>query len=198
VYVIHLKMKMKRKLISFLFVLLVGGSVAYAQRFAIHNNLVFDLAGSFSAGVELPLSKNSSVEAYGSIRPWKRGENHVHKHWMTEAQYRYWPCQVMNGFFFGPYMHAAQFNIGRSTLPFDLLRGLKKNRYEGWLLGGGIGVGYEYALAKHWNVGAELGCGYTYIKYKKYECEVCSPKKEDDSYHYVGISKLALSLIYVF
>lgn len=188
----------KGKLLSFLLMLFVGIPASYAQHFAIHNNLVFDLAGALSLGVEVPLSKKSSVEAYGSMRPWKRGAVTVHKHWMAEAQYRYWPCQVMNGFFFGPYVHGAQFNFGNSTLPFGLLRGLKDNRYEGWLIGGGIGVGYEYALAKHWNVGVEVGAGYTYIKYKKYECEVCAPRKADKSYHYVGISKLALNIIYVF
>ena len=78
------------------------------------------------------------------------------------------------------------------------LKGLKPNRYEGWLVGGGIGIGYEYALAKHWNLGADLGVGYTYIDYKKYDCEVCGTLKDNDDYHYVGISKLGLSLIYVF
>ncbi len=189
---------MKKNLISFFFVLLLSGSAAHAQRFAISNNLVFDLAGALSAGVEVPFSKKSSFAAYGSLRPWKRGTDHVHKHWIVETQYRYYTCQVMNGFFFGPYAHGGQFNLANSTLPFNLLSGLKSSRYEGWLLGCGFGVGYEYALAKHWNLGAEVGCGYTYINYRKYECEVCGPEKEDDNYHYFGLSKLALSIIYVF
>lgn len=104
----------------------------------------------------------------------------------------------MNGFFFGPYVHGGEFNLGNRDLCFGLLKGLKPTRYEGWLLGGGIGCGYEYPLAKHWNIGAEAGIGYTYIKYKKYNCEVCGSLKDDDKYHYVGLSRLGLSLIYVF
>lgn len=188
----------KTKNILFLFLLVMGTSSTYAQHLAISNNVLFDLAGALSAGVELPTPQNSSIEIYGSIRPWKRGDESVHKHWLAQAQYRIWPCQVMNGFFFGPYVHGGEFNLGNHELCLGLLKGLKPERYEGWLFGGGIGAGYEYPLAKHWNIGAEAGIGYTYIKYKKYNCEVCGSLKDDDEYHYIGLSKLGLSIIYVF
>lgn len=176
----------------------IGNLSSYGQHIAINNNAVFDAVGALSAGVEIPFSKKTSLEAYGSIRPWKRSEESVHKHWLVQAQFRIWPCQVMNGFFLGPYVHAGEFNFGNKELPFGLLKGLKPYRYEGWLAGAGIGAGYEYAIAKHWNIGAEAGIGYTYIDYKKYNCEVCGSLKDDGVYHYVGISRLGLSLIYVF
>ncbi len=188
----------KKKKILLLILLITGSLSSHAQHIAINNNLLFDILGTFSAGVEIPFGKSSSFEAYGSIRPWKRGNESVHKHWTVQGQYRYWPCQVMNGLFFGPYAHGGQFNIGNSDLPFGLLKGLGENRYEGWFIGGGIGVGYEYALAKHWNIGAEIGAGYTYFNYKKYQCEICGAMKDNDKYHYIGISRLGLSIIYVF
>lgn len=186
----------KKTIILSLFLICMG--TTRAQHLAISNNLLFDAAGALSAGVEMPLSKSTSIEAYGSVRPWKRGDYSVHKHWTVQTQFRIWPCQVMNGFFFGPYVHAAEFNIGNHDIAFGLLNGLKPNRYEGWLIGGGLGCGYEYAIAKHWNIGAEAGIGYTYINNKKYDCEKCGRMKDDDVYHYVGLSRLALSLIYVF
>jgi hypothetical protein len=189
---------MLKKTTLFLFFSFFIGTFSYAQHIAVSNNLLFDVAGAFSAGVEIPLSSMTSIEAYGSIRPWKRQDDNVHKHWLVQAQYRIWPCQVMNGFFFGPYAHFGEYNLGNQTVLFGLLEGLKPNRYEGWLAGAGIGIGYEYALAKHWNVGAEIGAGYTFIKYKKYNCEICGTEKDDDVYHYLGISRLGLSLIYVF
>ncbi len=190
-------MFLKRVLLLLLFPI-IGGIAANAQHIAINNNLLFDVMGALSAGVELPTSKSTSVELYGSIRPWKRGDVSVHKHWTAQGQFRIWPCQVMNGFFFGPYAHGGQFNFGNETLPFKVLKGLGENRYEGWFVGGGLGIGYEYPLAKHWNLGAEIGAGYTYIEYKKYDCEVCAAQKENDKYHYIGISRLGLSIIYVF
>jgi hypothetical protein len=190
-------MRIKTNILILLMVI-VGNLSTSAQHIAISNNLLFDVAGAFSAGVEIPVLDSNTLEVYGSLRPWKRGEDRVHKHWTVQTQFRFWPCQVMNGFFWGPYAHGGQFNIANKDLVFGLLNGLKPNRYEGWFAGGGIGVGYEYALAKHWNVGAEIGAGYTYIKYKKYACEVCGTLKDDATYNYIGISKLGLSIIYVF
>jgi len=171
---------------------------SYAQHFAVSNNALFDAAGAISAGIEVPCSNAASIELYGSFRPWKREERQGHKHWLAQAQYRLWPCQVMNGFFWGPYVHGGEFNLSNHDLCFGLLKGLKPNRYEGWLVGGGIGAGYEYALAKHWNLGAEIGAGYTYIRYKKYDCEVCGTEKGAETYNYFGVNRLGLSIIYVF
>lgn len=187
----------KNTIITALLLAITGSLQTRAQHIAISNNVLFDMAGALSAGVEIPHLDSNSIEIYGSIRPWKRGEQRVHKHWTVQGQYRLWPCQVMNGFFWGPYAHGGEFNIANETV-LGLLKGLKPNRYEGWFVGGGIGAGYELALAKHWNAGAEIGAGYTYIDYKKYACEKCGVKKDDGVYHYVGISRLGLSIIYVF
>ena len=179
----------------FLFVL---GTKTKAQHIGIENNVLFDAAGALSAGMEIPFSKASSLEVYASIRPWKRGDISVHKHWLVQSQYRLWPCQVMNGFFYGPYVHAGEFNLGNQDVCLGLLKGLKPDRYEGCLAGGGLGIGYEYAIAKHWNIGAEIGAGYTYIKYKRFGCEVCGRVKDDATYHYWGLSRLGVSVTYVF
>jgi hypothetical protein len=173
-------------------------TTTHAQRLALNNNLVFDVAGAFSAGVEVRTSQMSSIELYGSLRPWKRGTEKVHKHWTLQAQYRLWPCQVMNGFFWGPYIHGGQFNLANQSVLFGLLKGLEPYRYEGWFVGGGIGIGYQYAIARHWNLGAEIGVGYTYVDYGKYNCEVCGIEKDRGKYHYIGPSRLGLSIIYVF
>ena len=187
----------KRTLITYLFVVFAWTLPIQAQHIALNNNLLFDAAGALSAGVEISLTPSASLEAYGSIRPWKRSEESVHKHWLVQAQYRVWPCQVMNGWFFGPYVHAGEFNLGNHDLCLGLLNGLKPDRYEGWLAGAGIGAGYEYALAKHWNIGAEIGLGYTYIDYGRYECQRCGVEKENDVFHYVGPSRLGVSISYV-
>ena len=189
---------MTKKKVLFVLLLLAEVTSTHAQHIAINNNVLFDMMGALSAGVELPCSKASSIEMYGSIRPWKRGNVTVHKHWLAEAQYRIWPCQVMNGFFYGPYIYGGEFNLGGQAILFTLLKGLKQRRYEGWLAGAGIGAGYEYALAKHWNVGAEIGIGYTFINYKKADCEECGTYFGYDNYNYIGISKLGLTISYVF
>ena len=191
-------MKLKFVILILPLLLCAAAFRAEGQHIAVNNNLLFDIGGALSAGVELPLTGTTSLEAYGSIRPWKRTETSVHKHWLLQAQYRMWTCQVMNGFFFGPYIHAGEFNIGNHDLVFGMLNSLKPYRYEGWLAGLGIGAGYEYAIARHWNIGAEAGVGYTFIDYRKYNCEVCGGLKGSGFYHYLGLSRLGVSLIYLF
>ena len=190
---------MLKKTTLLLFFSFFIGTFSYAQHIAVSNNLLFDLAGAFSAGVEIPLSNRTSVEAYGSIRPWKRSDDNVHKHWLVQAQYRIWPCQVMNGFFFGPYAHFGEYNLGNQTVLFGLLNGLKPYRYEGWLAGAGIGIGYEYALAKHWNMEFEIGAGAIYSISDSFECDVCNRPKDTGVKHLrPAITKAALSIVYVF
>lgn len=67
------------------------------------------------------------------------------------------------------------------------------------MLGAGIAYGYTWALSKHWNLEAEIGLGYVFSKYDQYECEKCGEKVKDNKTHnYVGPTKAALNLVYVF
>lgn len=80
-----------------------------------------------------------------------------------------------------------------------LISKLKDYRYEGWFIGAGVAYGYAWALSKHWNLEAELGVGYIYSKADKFNCAQCGDKLEDDKAHnYVGPTKAALNLVYVF
>jgi len=181
-------------LVLFLLISLTGN----AQDFALHNNVAFDVMGDLSLGTEIALKPRTTVELYGALRPWQSSGDKRNEHWLVQGQYRFYTCQKYNGFYWGPYMHAGEFNMADASLPFGLLKGLKTSRYEGWLMGGGLGIGYEYILSKHWNVGAEIGAGYTYIHYKKFDCGVCGSLDKKSDYHYVGISKFGLNLIYLF
>lgn len=76
---------------------------------------------------------------------------------------------------------------------------LKNYRYEGWMAGVGVGYGYQWLLSRHWSLEAEIGVGYVYSRADKFECATCGEKLEDNEpHHYVGPTKVALSLIYAF
>lgn len=189
--------RMRRILLAAIFMLCCGLN-ANSQQMAIHNNLLFDLSGDLSMGMEFALKPRTTVEVYGTIRPWKESESSVNKHWAVQAQYRLWTCQKFNGFYWGPYMHAGEYNLSNASLPFGLLKGLKSHRYEGWMIGGGIGCGYQYAVSTHWNIGAELGLGYTYFRSKKFNCGTCSTYYGYDNYNYWLFSKGSVYISYIF
>lgn len=169
-----------------------------AQQVALHNNILYDIGKALSLGTEVAVGKHSTLELYGSIRPWKETTNEINKHWLAQLQYRYYTCQKYNGFYFGPYVHGGEFNVENATFPFGALKCLNGARYEGWLAGAGIGVGYEFVITKHLNLGLEVGGGYTRIDYKQFDCGVCGNLSKEDHLDYWGISKLGANIIFLF
>ncbi len=98
----------------------------------------------------------------------------------------------------------GQYNIGNIDLgDFKFLgtnlAGLKDHRYQGWFAGAGIAYGYSWILGRHWNLEAELGIGWIHTRFDKYPCTKCGTKIYSDRVHnYVGPTKLALNLVYIF
>lgn len=189
---------MKAKLIVSL--LLLGfTNLVNAQNVAIKTNLLSDMNGALNAGVEYAFSHKTTLELSGSLRPWGRTERYVNRYWLLQPEFRYWPCQKFNGSVWGVFINGAQFNVGGKKVPFGLFPWLKDHRYVGWLAGGGISYGYQLMLHRHWNLEASVGVGYEYINYKKYQCPVvCSRLVEKGDYHYFGLNKLSVSMVYLF
>jgi len=103
-----------------------------------------------------------------------------------------------DGWFWGIHAMGGQYNIGGVKLPFGMWKSLRNHRYEGWYVGGGITGGYQWKLGKHWNLEASLGVGYLYTKYEKFKCGACGEKLKSNHRNYVGATKAALSLVYLF
>ena len=171
---------------------------AFAQKIAINLNALPAVDGAFSGGVAYALANKYTIELTGSVRPWERDGNYVNRYWVLQPEVKYWTCQKFNGIFWGAYVNGAQFNVGGKKLPFGIFTKLKENRYEGWLTGAGISFGYHWMLNDHWNIETSIGAGYEFIRYKQYGCEKCAKLKDKGNYNYVGPSKAAVSLVYLF
>ena len=87
------------------------------------------------------------------------------------------------------------------VLQFDgrvtLVDNMEKYRYEGDLWGGGISYGYQWPLSTHWSIEAVIGAGYARLNHDKYVCENCGEWIKKDSKDYFGVTKAAISIIYV-
>lgn len=184
----------------FLFLLLLGVYLnGYSQNIAIRVNALPAIDGALGGGISYAIGAKSTMELTGSLRPWKRREDYVNRYWLLQPEYKYWTCQKYNGTFWGVYLNGAQFNIGGKKLPFGIFPRLKEHRYEGWLVGGGISYGYQWMLNSHWNVEASLGIGYEFIRYKQYNCvKKCAGLRNKGKHHYIGPTKTAISLVYLF
>lgn len=189
---------------------LFGSSKIAAQEVALKTNLLYDATTTPNLGLEVSLGKRSSMQVFYGLNPWSfnsdtKGEQKV-KHWSVMPEYRWWTCSVMNGFFVGVHAMGGQFNAGNVNLPIpgtffsgdNLQQMVKDSRVEGSFVGGGVTAGYQWILSRHWNLEAEVGVGYNHVRYDQYPCSECAKKLKDGSTNYVGMTKLGLSLMYVF
>ncbi len=169
-----------------------------AQNLALKTNLLYCASATPNLGLEASFAIKHSVQLFYGFNPWKFSEGQSIRHWCLQPEYRYWFCESFNGWFVGVHLMGGEFNVGDVDLPLNIFQDLKDHRYEGWYAGGGVSVGYQWVLSRHWNFEASIGIGYDYIKYDKYKCGVCGEKVKSSASHYVGPTKAALSFLYIF
>ena len=169
---------------------------------AIKTNVIPDALLSPNLGVEVGLAPHWSLDLTGEVNFWSVNK-HLWKHWLFQPEARYWFCDRFAGHFLGVHAIGGQYNFGKLHNNITFLGSKFKNltdyRYQGWAAGAGIAYGYAWAFAKHWNLEAEIGIGWMYTRYDKFKCNNCSKRLVKDKPHnYVGPTKVALNLEYIF
>lgn len=177
--------------IMFLFVTLT----ASAQKVAVKTNLLYDVTTTLNLGAEFRLAPKWTLDVSGNYNPFHFKNDKKMKHWLVQPEARYWLCEAFNGHFFALHALGGQFNVAGMDL--GIFPSFKNNRYQGWMVGAGIGYGYQFVLGKHWNLGFEIGAGWIHADYDKYECPHCGEWKGSDKKDYFGVTKAAVSLIYI-
>lgn len=169
-----------------------------AQNVAVKSNSAYwGAAASPNASLELSLGKRTTLELGGGFNFWNIYENKTAKHWLVQPELRYWFCESFNGHFVGIHSHGSRFNVGGWDIPPGRLKSFKDHRYEGYLYGGGLSYGYQWMLSPRWNFELSLGGGYARIHYNKYPCITCGSKEDEGDYNYLGITKAAVSLVFM-
>ncbi|MDE6769689.1 MAG: DUF3575 domain-containing protein [Muribaculaceae bacterium] len=194
---------MKLKYLALLTLLFGAGLGASAQKAALKTNLLSDAALNPNIGVEIGLAPRWTLDVSGQLNLWTVGNGHKWRHWLVQPEARYWFCQRFAGHFLGVHALGGQYNLGKLDLPFKFLgtdfRNLKDRRYEGWGVGAGVAYGYAWPVSRHWNIEAEFGFGWIWTKNDAYPCAECGTRLLKGKVHnYVGPTKLALNLEYVF
>lgn len=193
---------MKRRLL-----LIFAGFIACAglsaQKVVVKTNLLYDATTTLNLGVELGFAPKWTIDVSGNWNPWTFSDNRKWKHWAIQPEARYWFCERFNGHFLGAHLLGGVYNFSNLDMDFKLFGtdfgSLKDHRYEGWMVGAGLAYGYHWMLSRRWSLEGVIGVGYVYTRASKYECPTCGEQFEDDKpHHYIGPTKAALNLIYVF
>lgn len=170
-----------------------------AQGVAVKTNLIADATTTMNLAVEIGIARKSSLDISVNYNPWEFSDHKQFKLLMVQPEYRYWFCENFLGSFVGLHIHGGIFNIANVKAPFGAWKELRTGRYEGEFIGLGLSYGYQWVLARHWNLEANIGGGYAYINYDRYQCGECGKRIEKGKNdHYFGITKAAISIMYVF
>lgn len=184
----------------FLFILVLSASCnfCFSQNWGVKTNIVHWAAGiTPNIGVEFALNRKYTLEIGGGYNHFNFEDNKKAHHWLVQPELRYWTCEAFNGHFFGVHALAGEYNIGGVDIPLGRLKKFKDHRYEGFAYGGGLSYGHQWMIAPKWNFELSLGAGYAYLTYDKYPCIKCGSKLESNDKHYLGVTKAAVSLIYL-
>lgn len=187
--------------LAVVFLLTLGVQNVGAQQVALKTNLLYDAITTPNIGMEIGTGKKTTFQVFYGLNPWKFGHGEDQKfvkHWVVNPEFRYWFCHRFNGSFVGIHAFGGQYNAYGIKPPFGWWDELEKYRHEGWYVGGGVAYGYQWILSRHWNFEASIGLGAAYIYYNKYRCEECGPKIGEADKLYIGPTKLALSILYMF
>ncbi len=160
---------------------------ANAQEVALKTNGLYWATTTPNLGLEMAFSQKWTLDISGGYNPWTFSDDKKMRFWLVQPEVRYWLCEKFEGHFVGVHFHGAQF-----------FGGFKEKRYDGYLAGGGITYGYDWILSPHWNLEAAVGIGYARLWYKespRIPCAKCSVRERKD---YFGVTKAAISIVYVF
>lgn len=200
---------MKTRLVLSLMLLITGFFSLNAQEVAVKTNLIYDATSTPNIGVEIGIRNKNTVQLIYGLNPWTFHSSHGDykaMHWVAMPELRWWFCSKFNGHFLGIHLMGGQFNAANIDIPLpgfffkgeNLRESVRDFRCQGWYAGGGLTYGYQWMLSQHWNVEAEIGLGYAHGWYGKYPCYECGAKVASCNSDYAGITKLGVSLLYIF
>ena len=207
-----MNVRIRTILVTAALAILAAGSLRAQDRFAVKTNLLHDAAGSVNLGVEAGIAPKWTVQLAGSFNDWKTGDRWLN-HMLVSPEARYWFCERFAGTFVSVHGHAGTATLGRF---WDFSRYYSKfpnldtfMLKDATVLGLGVGIGHAFVLGRHWNLEMELGLGYMYAKGDEYELSVKAdgahylpdnaiPVLEGSVFDYLGPTKVAVSIVYLF
>ena len=194
---------MRRKILVSFVVSIMSAALSAAQDYGVKTNIIYDLTSTVNLGLEYRLSDRWTFDMSGNYNAWTLKEDARWKHWMVQPEIRFWNCDAFSGHFVALHAIAGQYNFGGidnkvSFLGNDFSQ-LSEHRFQGFAAGGGVAYGYAWILGRHLNLETEVGVGYIYTRYDKFNCVGCGKRiLTGQPAHYVGPTKVAVNLVYIF
>jgi len=135
---------------------------AKAQNVAIKTNMLYDVLGVASLGVETATSKHSSFSLSGTYNPLKYS-GAKWKNFSLQLEHRHWFHRTFTGPFVSVNVCYGGFNLDKLHLG-----GLYGKHRQGHFLGGGIGGGYSIILSPRCNIDFSIDLDVIRCRYDRF------------------------------
>lgn len=197
-------MKLKLSFCLLFLSLLLGGEISQvrAQDWTAKTNLIYDATATINLGVEVGLAPQWTFDLSGNLNAWSTSGSARWKHWLAQPEVRYWFCDRFSRHFIGAHLIGGAFNFGSLKNDLSFLGTdfsvLTNQRYQGYAYGAGVAYGFAFVLSKNLNLELEAGFGYIFLDYETFMCNDCGRKLGEGTHHYVGPTKAAVNLEFVF
>lgn len=170
-----------------------------AQNIAVKSNLFYDLTTTLNLGVEVKFAPKWTADLSANYNPFAFSNDKKWKHWMLQPELRYWFCEAFNRHFVGAHLLGGVFNTGNINAPslLSMFPTDKGYRFEGEYFGAGLAYGYHHILSPRWSLEYSLGLGWVHSDYEKYDCPHCGDHINSGQKDFFGVTKAAVSLIYL-
>ena len=196
---IVLSMTRIRKILNLImFSILLTLKVNAQARIGVKTNLLHLFTATPNIGVEYAFTDNLSFEFSGGYNPFVFKNDAQIQHWVIWPEIRYWFSNVFDSNFLGVHCLFGEFDIGGVKLPIRSFEALESRRYKGSVKGGGLSYGYHWIVGNNLVLELTAGVGFARIDYGTYILGEGGTKINEGKKNYLGPTKGAVSLMYVF
>lgn len=190
---------MSKKILLLFLLIGCGRVVAPAQQIAIKTNTLYWLTATPNLGVEVALSKHSTLSVSANYNPWTIGPDNKIQHWFIQPEYRYWFSEKFTRCYVGVHFIGGEFEVGGFTLPYGFMGRMQNNYYVGSAIGLGLSVGYNFYLSPHWSLEAMLGVGVLRVRHHTEPVNGPAPTSYQSRVHYIpSPTEAGISFVYLF
>lgn len=160
-----------------------------AQFYSLSTNVAALATGSVNAEWSMTLNRSWSLHLGGSVNPWRIEQFRI-QHLMVRPSIRWWASESYRGWWLGSHFCGAYAHVG--------IPRLMKRKYEGVAMGGGLDVGYTWAMDTRWNIEVGLGAGAYYVDMWAGRCHTCSYRADEVRRWVFLPDNIKVSMIYLF
>ncbi|MDE6234266.1 MAG: DUF3575 domain-containing protein [Muribaculaceae bacterium] len=168
---------------------------------ALRTNLLYWLTTTPNMGVDWTISRHYSLSlslGYNAFKfPNHKDDTGINvnpklHHWLLKLDARYHLKSIDKGGFVDLNALGGRYNIGG----ISFIHALQTHRYEGSVIGIGIGYGYRWPLSDRWGIEASIGGGWLHLKYARYRCGSCGRRESGRKRDVAGLTDAGISVIY--